>query len=236
MSVRTPILTTLSSARAGVAAPDANPIASPARANSAAERHANINFIEITSHCDAGTALLHGAFARRSLGPNPGRTLPLTAVAAFGNAPLCPSPRFSNAFAPALAGVTGSDVRKVRSVAALLVFRGRRGDRAGARQRLAADLEDSVVADSGVVDEVHVVDNDGADNRDEQRDRDRNRRCVLHGFPRMSGGIYSSMPPVIAQRRPPVSARQRRKHDRVRVLPPRNSTPVVPVGRAAVRR
>src|ERR1700733_8358570 len=90
MSVRTPILTTLSSARAGVAAPDANPIARPARANSAAEHHENINFIEITSHCDAGSALLHGAFARRSLGPNPGRTLPLTAVAAFGNAPLCP--------------------------------------------------------------------------------------------------------------------------------------------------
>jgi len=39
----------------------------------------------------------------------------------------------------------------------------------------------------------------------------------------------------IAQRRPPVSAHQRRKHDGVRGFP-RNSTPGVPVGRAAVRR
>src|ERR1700722_399826 len=104
------------------------------------------------------------------------------------------SPRFSNAFAHALAGVTRCGVPRTRSVAALLVFRRRRGDRTGTRQRLAADLEDSVVADGGVVDEVHVVDHDGADNRDEQRDGDWNRRGVLHGFPRMSGGIYSSTP------------------------------------------
>src|ERR1700722_2920914 len=181
MSLRTPILTTLSSASAGAAMPSPNE--SPAKANSAAERPANMSFIK-SSRCDAGAALLYGAFVPTKLFARTlaGHHLSLAAVSNSGNAPLYGLAAISTAIDPALAGVTGCKVGGLAPERRRLLWvpRGRRGVGAGARQRLAAELEDPIVADDGVVDEVHVVQNDRTDDRNNQRDHDRNRRCVLH--------------------------------------------------------
>src|SRR5262249_38357082 len=84
MSLRTPILTTLSSASAEVANPK------PVRANSAAERHASVFFMMIPpmryrdgSLAEPWTHDLNDPVGGPFLG------LPLAVAAKFRNAPLC---------------------------------------------------------------------------------------------------------------------------------------------------
>jgi len=68
-----------------------------------------------------------------------------------------------------------------------------RGDRSGSSQGLSAGLQNAILADRVMVHEVHVVENDRADDRDDQCHNDQRRKAALHitalGMPSQVGKI-----------------------------------------------